>query len=256
MSAMQTTDKSILTINALHPGSSSGILIDWAILQHMGIHPFIVIAGVILDEENVEAIDASLLRRQLVSFADKAKMDAVKTGLLITRENIETVATFFEDNQHHVNHLVADVMLESAEEMVYLSSTAISLLKMRLLPLAEITVTYLSEAERLSGQPVKTITEMKEAAEAIKIYGPKFVLVKADRRVDDEWIDIFYDGTEHQLLFYKEDPGIDVRRARDIFSSALAVHLAGGASVRDAVLSARDFSVGYRVINRSAMASS
>lgn len=244
---MVQIDRPILTIGALEPLGSAGILIDWAVLQSLDIQPVAAVCGVILNDEDVEAIDATLLRRQLSAYVDSVKMEAVKTGLLVTRENIETVATFFEDNQHHVSHLVVDASLESPEEMVLLSSTAISLLKMRLLPMAEIVVAFLSEAERLSGQPVQTITEMKESAEAIKIYGSKFVLVRADRRVDDEWVDVFFDGREHQLLFNKDEPVIDIRRSRDVFSSALSAYLAGGNPMKEAILAAKQFESVYQI---------
>lgn len=246
MTSMSKIKKPVLTIGALQPIGESGILIDWAALQELGVQPVAAIAGVILNDEDVEAVEASLLRRQLNSFADTVKIGAVKTGLLVNRENIETVATFFEDNEHHVNHLVVDAVLESLEEMVLLSSTAISLLKMRLLPLAEIVTVFLSEAERLSGQPVKTISEMKEAAEAIKIYGSKNVLVMADHQVEQEWLDIFYDGVEHQLLFRKEEPVSDIRIMRDVFSSALSVYLMRGIDIKEAVLAAREFESGYK----------
>ena len=244
---MALIDKPVLSIGSLRPMGRSGILVDWAVLQNMGAHPVTVVAGVVINEEDVEAVESSLLRRQLNSFMTEVKIDAVKTGLLVTRENIETIATFFEDNQHHVDHLVVDACLESSEEMVLLSSTAVSLLKMRLLPQAEVVVAYPSEAERLSGQPVKSITEMKEAAEAIKIYGSKYVLIKADRRIDDEWVDVLYDGIEHQLLFIKEEPRINWRLYRDVFSSALAVFLLNSNTVQKAVESANNFTMGYRI---------
>lgn len=238
----------VLTIGALQPVGTTGILVDWAVFKHLGAHPTAAISAVIINEEDVEAVSASLLRRELNTFADTVKMEAVKTGLLVTRENIETVATFFEDNEHHVSHLVVDASLESNEEIMLLSSTAISLLKMRLLPLAEVVVAFPSEAERLSGQPVKTIEGMKEAAEAIKIYGPKTVMVRSDKMIDDEWVDVLYDGGEHHLIFYKEPPKVDIRRSRDVFCSSLAIFLLErGVQVKDAVRSAQSFQNSYRL---------
>jgi len=237
---MAKKDKAILTVGVLEPMGSAGILADWSALGKLGFHPLTAVSGIVLGKEDVEPIDATLIHRQLDSFAASFVIDAVKIGLISTRDNIEAVATFFEDNHHYTEHLVVDAILESLEEMVLLSNTAISLLKMRLLPLAEVVIVYLSEAERLAGQPVKTITGMKEAAKAISIFGPKNVLIRSNHKVDDEWIDILYDGNECQLLFNKNVPNINLRRLRDIFSSALSAYLSKSGSAQDAVLQARE----------------
>lgn len=237
---MVKKDKAILTVGALEPMGSAGILADWSTLGKLGFHPLTAISAIILGKEDVEPVDATLIHRQLNSFTANFKIEAVKIGLISNRDNIETVANFFEENNHHTKHLVVDAILESLDEMALLSNTAISLLKMRLLPLAEVTIVYLSEAERLAGQPVKTITEMKEAAKTIRIFGSKNVLIRSNQKVDDEWIDILYDGNECQLLFNKNVPDVNLRRLRDIFSSTLAALLSKGASVHDAIIKARE----------------
>jgi len=245
---MPEINRPVLTIGALQPVGKAGILVDWAVLRKMGVHPTAAISAVMLDDDNVEAVSASLLDRELNTFADTIKMEAVKVGILGTRENMEAVATFFEDNEHHVNHLVIDVSLESNEGIELISSTAISLLKMRLLPLAEIAIAFPSEAERLSGQKVSTIDEMKEAAEAISIYGSKHVLVRSDKLIDGEWVDILYDGREHQLIYSKEEPKVDIRKYRDVYGSALTVYLLErGSKVNEACEQAQKFINSYKI---------
>ncbi len=245
---MPNIHRPVLTIGALQPVGKTGILVDWAVLKKMGVHPAAAISAVMIDDDYVEAVSASLLERELNTFVDTTKMEAVKIGQLVTRENMEAVATFFEDNEYHVNHLVVDVSLESNEGAELISNTAISLLKMRLLPLAEVVIAFPSEAARLSGQAASTIEEMKEAAEAISIYGAKNVLVRSDKSIDGEWVDILYNGAEHQLIYSKEKPVTDIRKYRDVYSSALAVFLLErGRSVRDACEQALKFVNSYDI---------
>jgi len=245
---MPEIERPVLTIGALQPVGKAGILVDWAVLKKMGVHPTAAISAVMIDDEYVEALSANLLVRELNTFADTIKMEAVKVGHLVTRENMEAVATFFEDNEHHVNHLVIDVSLESNEGTELISSTAISLLKMRLLPIAEVAIAFPSEAKRLSGQGASTIEEMKEAAEAIFLYGSKNVLVRSDKLIEGEWVDVLYDGSEHHLIYGKEEPKIDLRKYRDVYCSALAVYLLErGRSVSDACEQALKFINSYRI---------
>ncbi len=237
---MLKKDEAILTVGALEPMGSAGILADRSALETMGFHPLTAVADIVLGPEDVEAIPSTLLHRQLDSLVAKFNIDAVKIGMINTRENIETVATFFEDNRYHAKHLVVDTILESLDEMSLLSSSAISLLKMRILPLAEVTISYLSEAERLAGQPVKNISQMQEAAQAISIFGTKNVLIRSNHKVDNEWVDILYDGKKCHLLFNKNVPKVDLKRLRDIFSSILSAYLAKGVSINEAIIKARE----------------
>lgn len=231
----------VLTINVFDPAGRSGSLVDWATVLKLGAAPLTVISGIVLAEADIAPLETNTLGRQIRSFADPQQVMAVKTGMLVNRENVEAVATFFEDPHYHVRPLVVDASLEAPDETALLSSTAISLIKMRLLPLADVAVAYLSEAERLSGLPVRDINQMKEAAEAIHIYGAKHVLVKADHKVEDEWVDILYNGDEHQLLFTKQEPPTDLRRRRDLFSAALTAYLSERRDVRDAIEAAKQF---------------
>jgi hydroxymethylpyrimidine/phosphomethylpyrimidine kinase len=99
----------------------------------------------------------------------------------------------------------------------------------------------LSEAARLAGIEVSNISQMKEAAEAIHVYGARAVLIRADRLVDDEWVDIFFEGGEHQFLFRKTAQPEDVRAGRDLFAAAVVAYLAQGRSLREAIEQAQQF---------------
>ena len=89
---------------------------------------------------------------------------------------------------------------------------------------------------------------MKEAAESISIYGAKNTLIRSDKLIDGEWVDVLYDGKEHQLIYSKEEPIIDIRKYRDVYCSALAVFLLErGRSVRYACEQAQKFVNSYKI---------
>jgi len=225
----------ILTIGEFDPRGQSGVMIDRSTLLGLGIDPVVVAGSIKLSESETTPIAAESLDKQLQGYARFPGSRNIKTGRLGGRENIETVSSFFEDQQMDGVNFLVDACVDGGPDRPWLTGSAVSLLRMRLLPLATVVITYLSEAARLAGAEVTDITQMKEAAEAIHIFGPGVVVVRADMLVDDEWIDIYFDGREHQFLFRKTGAHEDVREGRDIFASAVAAHLAQGRDVLDAV---------------------
>lgn len=231
----------ILTIGGFDAEGLIGLAADRTCLLSLGFRPVNVVSGIFLEGGEVAPIPATTVEKQLKSTANLKKVRGLKTGLLATRENVEATATFFEDHKTALHNLVIDSCLDADDESPLLGATAISLLKMRLLPLATLVVAYLSEAERLAGTPVDSIDGMKEAAEAIRVYGAKKVLIKADRLVEGELVDILYDGAEHQFLFAKTAPHGAPRMKRDAFSSAVAAYLTKGLRVKEAIEAAKEF---------------
>lgn len=225
----------ILTIGEFDPKGQSGVMIDRSTLSGLGIDPVMVAGSIKLSESETIPIAAETLDKQLQGFARFPGPRNVKTGRLGGRENIEIVSSFFEDQQMDGVNFLVDASVDGGGDRPWLTGSAISLLRMRLLPLATVVITHLSEAARLAGVKVTDITQMKEAAEAIHIYGPRVVVVRADALVDDEWIDIYFDGEEHQFLFRKTGGREDVREGRDIFAAAAAAYLTQGRTALDAI---------------------
>jgi len=229
----------ILLVGGLDACGRIGIFADRACVLALGFTPVTIASGIFMDAEEIAPIESTTLTRQLKVFVDVRKVRTAKTGLLATRENIEAISTFLEDSRDKLKNVVVDAYLEAENGAPLLSSTAISLLKMRLLPLATLAIVYLSEAERLAGFPVDSVDKMKEAAEAIRIFGPRAVLVRADHLVDADLVDILYDGKEHQFLFTKTAPAENLRRERDSFSAAVTAYLAKDYRIKEAIEAAK-----------------
>lgn len=240
----------ILTVGGLDACGQTGIIADRNSLMSLRLNPIVIASSVTLGPSEIAPIDIDTFRRQLAAFVDLSAISTIKTGILAKRDIIEELATLFEDHKNDLPELVVDVCLETEDESQILSSSAISLLKMRMFPLATITIAYLSEAERLSGIRIEKIDDIKEAAEAIQIYGSKFVLIKADKIIENELVDILYDGNEHHFLFTKNVPETDVRRVRDIFSSGVAAYLAKSYRLKMAIEAAKDLTLSPRLLGQ------
>lgn len=231
----------VLSIGALDPIGATGLVADWNVLRKFRVNPRVVAASVTLEGQDPESVEPALLRRQLKAYLDPKQVKAAKTGLLLNRDNIEVTVNMLEEPAHRVERVVVDLAIESPDAMMLLSNAALSLVKMRLISIADVAVAYLSEAERISGAPVNDITGMKEAAEALHMFGAKEVLIRADKVVDDEWLDIYFDGKEHQFLFRKQGVPTAFRKRRDVFCSCLVAELAQGTDTKRAAEIAQEF---------------
>ena len=100
-----------------------------------------------------------------------------------------------------------------------------------LLALCDILTPNETEAERLTGIAVETLDDAKRAAEALRSRGVGAVVVTLGERgallVDE-------DGATHVPAF-RAGPVVETTGAGDAFNGALAVALAEGASMREAV---------------------
>ena len=123
---------------------------------------------------------------------------AVKTGMLLTAENVRIVATFFRTPHSalRIPYLVVDPVLVSTSGARLLQPAAEKILCEKLLPLATLVTPNLDEAEILTGQ---------SQSRRLKICGPpreKFIRVSAARFSSRaaictsarEAMDIFFDG--------------------------------------------------------------
>lgn len=112
-----------------------------------------------------------------------------------------------------------------------------------LLPRSLVVTPNLFEAAQLAQMaPIKTIEQMKEAAKKIHALGAKNVVVKGGKQLDhDKAVDLFYDGTDFDLLESEKIETSYNHGAGCTFAAAITANLAHGENVHDAVKAAKTF---------------
>merc|ERR1711988_1269092 len=126
--------------------------------------------------QGVQMMPAEFVSEQLDSVLSDLGADVVKTGMLGTKDIVETTAAKFE--QHGVKLLVVDPVMVSTSGHVLLQPDAVDSYKSRLIPLATVITPNIKEASHLLGFEVATLADMKRAASELHKMGPKWVLVK------------------------------------------------------------------------------
>ena len=186
----------------------------------------------------VEELPAGMVAAQIDAVADDLGIAAVKTGMLSSASIIETVAERLL--AHRLDVVVIDPVMVAKGGDRLLREDAVGALKERLLPLALVLTPNASEAEVLSGRPVTTIEEAKEAARAIHALGPRYVLVKGGHFGEDA-VDVLFDGERFAELPAKRVATTSTHGTGCTLASAIAAGLANGKGVGEAVSDAKAY---------------
>jgi hydroxymethylpyrimidine/phosphomethylpyrimidine kinase len=122
-----------------------------------------------------------------------------------------------------------------------LQPEAVATLRSVLLPLAEVVTPNLPEAEVLTGEQIRSLEDMRQAARMIRALGPRNVVVKGGHHTGDAAVDVFFDGERFIEL---TGPRIETQHTHGTgctFSAAITAYLARGSSVEEAVRGAKEF---------------
>ena len=234
--------KRVLTIAGSDSGGGAGIQEDLKTITLLGGYGMSVLTALTaqntLGVQAIYEIPASFVEAQIDSVLSDIGADAIKTGMLATREIVEVVSNRI---QHYgLEKVVVDPVMVAKGGTSLLGKDGQEALIKRLIPLAMVVTPNLVEASVLSGFKVNSIREMKKAAHRIYELGAKHVVVKGGH-LKGMAIDLLYDGKSYEEM---EGRRIETRNTHGTgctFASAIATLLASGVTVPEAVRRAKTF---------------
>ncbi len=231
----------VLSIAGSDPSSGAGIQADLKTFQALGAFGMAVPAALTVQNSRgvsgVEAVSAPMVRQQVEALFSDITPDAVKTGMLLTKENAETVAA--EIAGYRIRNLVVDPVLASSSGRPLLQFGAMKALRETLFPLAAIITPNVPEAEALTGMRIGSDRDMDYAAGILLDMGPRYVLIKGGHRRGPAE-DTLYGG-KTVLTFSTPRKKGDFHGTGCVLSSAAAVFIARGFTVEKAVEKAKQF---------------
>jgi len=220
-----------LTIAGSDSGGGAGIQADLKTFAALGVHGTSAITCITAQNPRavtgIQAIRASMVRRQIEAVFDELPPRAVKTGMLYSREIIQTVAEFFAHRKHPP--LVVDPVMVATSGAVLLKPSAIRVLKEKLLPLATLITPNLPEAEILAGRKMTTLEDLHDAAREIHERFGCAVLAKGGHLPNaSKAMDVFHDRRGARLLVAPFTRGVSTHGTGCTYSAAIAGFLALG----------------------------
>jgi hydroxymethylpyrimidine/phosphomethylpyrimidine kinase len=223
----------VLTVAGSDSGGGAGIQADLKTFAALGAYGASVITAVTaqntLGVRAIHQVPADVIAAQLDAVLDDLPVAAIKVGMLGSIDAAEVIA-------HRLGrelNLVVDPVLVSTSG----SRLGVAAVVRPLLPYTLLLTPNRDEAGALLGRRVSTVEEMADAAVALAATGPRAVVVT---------------GSEGAVDVLCHDGVVTVLRGRSVgtrnnhgsgctFSSAVAVRLAVGDDVVDAVRWAKEY---------------
>lgn len=241
-----------LSIAGSDPSGGAGIQADLKTFSALGVYGTAVITALTAQNTRavlgVHAVEPSFVRDQIEAVLNDLPVDSIKLGMLHNAAVIAAVADVL-DGVPHIPVVLDPVML-SKSGAALLDQSALSLLRQRLIPRAQILTPNLPEAGVLLGLGEAALAELESAEHGLlalccrlRDLGASSVLLKgghvAPQRPTSD--DLFWDGNCATLL---SAPRIATRNTHGTgctLAAAIAAGLARGDSIRSAVVAARQY---------------
>ncbi|MED4226373.1 bifunctional hydroxymethylpyrimidine kinase/phosphomethylpyrimidine kinase [Neobacillus cucumis] len=233
-----------LTIAGSDSGGGAGIQADIKTFQELEVFGMSVITAVTaqntLGVHGVYPMTPDAVVKQIQAIGEDIGTDALKTGMLFSSDIIEAVAE--QIRKYNWKNLVVDPVMIAKGGASLLLQEAVFAMKTHLLPLAKLITPNIPEAEVLTDMTIISLEEKKEAARKLCALGVEAVVIKGGHDEDDAAsTDLLYDGSEFYTFTNNRIPTKNTHGTGCTFSAALTAELAKGATVYDAVLTAKEF---------------
>ncbi|MBK4737725.1 bifunctional hydroxymethylpyrimidine kinase/phosphomethylpyrimidine kinase [Noviherbaspirillum pedocola] len=234
----------LLTIAGSDSGGGAGIQADLKTFAALGCYGMSAITAI--TAQNTRGVRAiaplapSILTAQIDAVAEDIGVDAVKIGMLHDPETVRTVAAALR--RHRFAHVVLDPVMVATSGDALMARETVAVLVSELFPLAAVVTPNLHEAALLLGRPVAEEADMEAAAAALLALGAQAVLLKGGHLPGERMVDLLArTGAKPQAMVSARIPSANTHGTGCTLSSALACHLALGASLDDAAQRAKDY---------------
>lgn len=237
--------KKVLTIAGSDTSAGAGMQADLKTFQEHDTYGMVALAAIVTMDKatwshDVTPIPFDVFNKQLETVISIGP-DAVKTGMLGTEEVIKRAGEAFTESG--AKHFVVDPVMVCKGEDEVLNPGNTDAMIQYLLPKATVVTPNLFEAGQLSGLgTLKSMDDMKKAAEIIHQQGAQHVVIKGGKALDqDKSYDLYYDGqTFYQLTTDMFQQSYN-HGAGCTFAAATTANLANGLTPKDAVMNAKAF---------------
>ena len=231
--------KTALTIAGSDSSGGAGIQADLKTFSVLGVYGMSAITAVTaqntLGVKDVVELSPTFVRKQIDVAASDIQADATKTGMLASSAIIEVVEDAIRRN--NLQPYVCDPVMVSKSGSELLKADAVESMRKKLFPLASVVTPNRHETAALTGASVERLTSVaaaKDAARRIVDLGAKAVVVKGIA-VDDQYVDVLFDGREFYEFAGKAQPGEKSHGSGCAFSAAITAGLAERKTLVEAI---------------------
>lgn len=235
--------KICLTIAGSDCSGGAGIQADLKTFAAHGCYGASVITSVVAENTSkvisVYNVPADEVRNQINAVFEDMRVDAVKLGMLPDIDIIEVVAERLK--YYKPPFVVCDPVLKATSGGALSANGATKAYEEHIFPVADLITPNIPEAEAFTGMDTESVSDMCEAAKKLCSMGSKAVLLKGGHLKSSEAEDVLFDGKETVLIKQKMINSQNTHGTGCTLSSAIAAGMAKGFTLKEAVISAKDY---------------
>ncbi|MEJ6790250.1 bifunctional hydroxymethylpyrimidine kinase/phosphomethylpyrimidine kinase [Brevundimonas sp. BR2-1] len=226
----------VLIIAGSDSGGGAGVQADIKAVTVMGGYAATAITAITVQNtlgvHGVHPLPLDLMEAQARAVLDDIGADAIKTGMLGSREVVERVAAILDSCGAPA---VVDPVMVAKGGHSLLADDAVSAVRSLMIPRAALLTPNAPEAEALTGLYVADLDGQRRAGEFLLGLGAQAVLMKGGHIPGETVVDVLVTPTGETLL---EGPRVDTRHTHGTgctLASACAAGLAKGLALEAAV---------------------
>jgi len=234
----------VLSIAGSDSGGGAGIQADLKTFSALGCYGMTAITALTaqntLGVRAIHGVPAQMLRDQIDAVMEDIGAHAVKIGMLHAVDIVQTVAQAID--RHALQNIVLDPVMVATSGAALIENPAVEVLVRALFHRALLVTPNLDEAALLVGRPLRSEADMAQAAQEMLAMGAQAVLLKGGHLPGDRVSDLLL--TPKGGAHWMHAPRIETFNTHGTgctLSSAIAAHLALGASLLEAVEAARAY---------------
>lgn len=237
----------VLSIAGSDSGGGAGIQADIKAITALGGYAMTAITALTAQNtcgvHGILPVPLPFIRDQIRCVVDDIGVDAIKTGMLGGVAETRTVAAEIAEIKQKLPGLVVvvDPVMVAKGGAALLAEDAVACLCTTLLPLASLITPNLPEAEKLTGQSIHTVEDMKAAALWLRERTGAAVLLKGGHMAGEHLVDVLLDHTGFTEFAGQRIATRHTHGTGCTLASALATTLAQGLTLPEAVRQSRHY---------------
>ena len=234
--------KKVLTIAGSDCSGGAGIQADLKTFSAHGVFGMSVVVSVVAENTSrvidIQDVSPDMIKKQMDAVFEDIEVDAVKIGMLSTRESMEAVSRGLKE--YKLTNVVIDPVMLAKGGHALMQENALGFFISELILFADMLTPNIPEAEAITRRKIATVEDMKKAAEIIYSMGAKSVLVKGGH-LEGAAEDILFDGESFYSYTTTRINTKNTHGTGCTFSSAIASNLALGMNPYIAVEKAKEY---------------
>jgi len=226
----------ILSIGGSDPSSGAGIQSDIKTFANHDVYGFTVVTAITSQNTrkvtSIEPVSTKSLKSQLDSILSDFHINAIKIGMVYNSQIIKMIHSELRNIKIPI---IVDPIIKSTTGAILLKKNALCDYKKMIIPLADVITPNKYEARVLSGT-----SNTNKSAKKIQSMGAKCVVITGATSSNGKISDFILEENMEYVISGKKIP-IRNHGSGCNYSASIAVSLAKGNTIHDAVKTAKDY---------------